>query len=57
MDLGMDTIFTPNAPISNFYELGNGIIVDTLLSKRDFVLIGMPELMLRMKIGSMYSLE
>jgi hypothetical protein len=43
--------------ISNFYELANTVLLELLISKRDFVLIDMPELMLRMKVASMFSLD
>ena len=33
------------------------MLFDALVSRRDFVLVDMPEIMLRMKIGSLYSLD
>jgi hypothetical protein len=58
MTLGFKSLLSPSGKsLSNFYELENSILSDILLSKKDFVLIDMPEVMLRMKVASMYSLD
>jgi hypothetical protein len=58
MTLGFKSLLSPSGKsLSNFYELENSILTDILLSKKDFVLIDMPEVMLRMKVASMYSLD
>lgn len=58
MQLGYQSLLSPSGnSFSNFYELENSILSDILLSKKEFALIDMPEVMLRMKIGSMYTLD
>ncbi len=58
MRLGYKSVLSPSGKsLSNFYELENSLLTDILLSKKEFVLIDMPEVMLRMKVGSMFSLD
>jgi hypothetical protein len=56
VDLGVKSITTPKSS-SPFYDLSNSVLFEALVSKKDLVLIDMPELMLRMKVASMFSLE
>jgi hypothetical protein len=41
--------------ITNFFEL-NSVVEQLLASQQDFVMIDMPEILLRMRIGNMYTL-
>jgi len=41
--------------ITNFFEL-NSVLEQLLISQQEFVMIDMPEILLRMRIGNMYSL-
>lgn len=55
MKSSMESIFTNQSP-SKYFQL-NDIVLYLLLLGQDVTLIDMPELLLRMKIGSMYSLD
>lgn len=58
VELGVKTLMSPTGQTScNFYELTNTVLFEALASMKDIVLIDMPELMLRMKLGSLFSLD
>ena len=56
MELGSKTIHSGESRC-NFFELENTILFEMLLGKREFVMIDMPEVMFRMKVASLYTLE
>ena len=56
MELGSKTIHSGESRC-NFFELENTVLFEMLLGKREFVMIDMPEVMFRMKVASLYTLE
>ena len=56
VELGSKTINSGESNC-NFYELQNTVLFELLLGKKEFVMIDMPEVMFRLKVASLYSLE
>ena len=58
LSLGEKSLHSSNGfPICNYYDIDHAVLFELLAAKKDFVMIDMPELMLRMKVASMYTLD
>lgn len=56
VQLGAETIHSDDSNC-NFYDIENTVLFELLLGKKEFVMIEMPEVMFRLKVASLYTLE